>query len=107
MKIYSASNPTEAHIICEFLKAHDIACEVHGMDLFGLQGELPLGESTEPYIWLFDDNHHDQAIKIIEQFRQRSTHSDWCCSYCGEDNGAQFDLCWNCGANANRWLISK
>lgn len=100
MKIYSALNPTDAHIICELLKSHDIACVVHGADLFGLQGELPLGEATEPYIWLFDDGLYEKANQIIMQYREPSHRADWRCKRCGEDNGAEFDICWNCGTNA-------
>ena len=39
MKIFSASNPTEAHIICGLLESENIACEVRGEDLFGLKGK--------------------------------------------------------------------
>ena len=101
MKVYIATNPTEAHIVCELLKSNGIACEVHGADLFGLQGELPLGETTEPYIWLFDDKLQGKASEIIAQFKQPSHRGDWRCTLCGEDNGTQFDICWNCGRNAD------
>ena len=37
MKTFSASNPTEAHIICGLLESENIACEVRGEDLFGLK----------------------------------------------------------------------
>ena len=40
MKIFSASNPTEAHIICGLLESENIACEVRGEGLFGLKGFL-------------------------------------------------------------------
>ena len=51
MKIFSASNPTEAHIICGLLESENIACEVRGEGLFGLKGEyfrLGLGQKDFP-----------------------------------------------------------
>ncbi len=41
MKIFSASNPTEAHILCGLLQQQGIDAEVRGEGIFGLRGELP------------------------------------------------------------------
>lgn len=47
MKIFSAANPTEAHIICGLLESEKIACEVRGEGLFGLKGKsLSLKKQT-------------------------------------------------------------
>ncbi|MEZ9549197.1 putative signal transducing protein, partial [Vibrio crassostreae] len=54
MKIFSASNPTEAHIICGLLESENISCEVRGEGLFGLKGEIPFTEETDPYVWLYE-----------------------------------------------------
>ncbi|GAK85004.1 hypothetical protein JCM19238_2584 [Vibrio ponticus] len=47
MKIFSAANPPQAHIVCELLRANGITCEVRGEGIFGLQGEVPFGEASE------------------------------------------------------------
>lgn len=101
MKIYSASNPPEAHIVCELLKSQDISCEVRGEGIFGLQGEVPFGENSEPYVWLFDPDKCNQANEIIDQFRTTQNGSDWHCSQCGEINESQFGVCWQCGTAAD------
>ncbi|MDA0147184.1 putative signal transducing protein [Vibrio sp. LaRot3] len=98
MKVYSAANPPEAHIVCELLRSHNIDCEVRGEGIFGLQGELPFGETSEPYVWLLDASQSAQSKALIQQFQQ--THHDqqpWQCQQCGESNEAQFAICWQCG----------
>lgn len=100
MKIYSASNPPEAHIVCELLKSLNITCEVRGEGIFGLQGEVPFGENSEPYVWLLEANKARQARLAIEQYLTEEVGDSWCCEHCGESNEAQFGACWQCGHNA-------
>ncbi|MGJ7093789.1 putative signal transducing protein [Vibrio hannami] len=102
MKIYSAKNPTEAHIVCELLNSEDIFSEVRGDGIFGLKGELPLTDDTDPYVWLCDTSKMDEALSLIESFRQQSSDSlsNWDCVKCGEENEGQFGACWQCGQEA-------
>ncbi|KGY12864.1 hypothetical protein NM22_09130 [Vibrio tubiashii] len=100
MKIYSAATPTEAHIVCELLKSHSIDCEVRGEGIFSLQGEIPFGECSEPYIWLLEQSKKQQALDVIEQFNSLSKGENWFCQECGECNEPQFGACWQCGQNA-------
>ena len=65
MKIFSASNPTEAHIICGLLESENIACEVRGEGLFGLKGEIPFTEETDPYVWLYEPELASKALSLI------------------------------------------
>lgn len=99
MKIFTATNPPEAHIVCELLKSNQIDCEVRGEGIFGLQGEVPFGENSQPYVWLIDTQMTKQASAIVEQFlKQTSSGDEWRCEQCGETNEAQFGVCWQCGA---------
>lgn len=100
MKIFIATNPTDAHLLCELLKQAGIVCDVRGEGLFGLRGELPLNDDTAPYIWLFHPEQREQALALIEEYirpASDSTTKSWRCHYCGEINEAQFALCWQCG----------
>lgn len=100
MKVFVASNPTDAHILCELLKQASIACDVRGEALFGLRGELPLNEDTAPYIWLYDPQQLTAARAIIDDYLQpvnEQHRADWRCRQCGELNEAQFGACWRCG----------
>lgn len=100
MRLYSAATPPEAHILCELLKSHSISCEVRGEGLFGLQGEIPFGENSEPYIWLLDEKQLARAQSIIAEFNRSDQCEHWWCQQCGESNEAQFGICWQCGASA-------
>lgn len=101
MKIYTANNPPLAHIVCELLRANNIDCEVRGEGVFGLQGELPFGEASEPYVWLLETTQLNRAHELIMQFEQPQPEASWHCSDCGEENEGQFALCWQCGSSAN------
>ncbi|CAM2738398.1 DUF2007 domain-containing protein [Vibrio mytili] len=100
MKIFIAKNPAEAHIVCELLKAEQVCCEVRGEGIFGLKGELPFGEDTDPYVWLLNPEQHRQAAIIIEGYEkqtQPNVFPDWQCPHCLENNEGQFGACWRCG----------
>lgn len=97
MKVFSASNPTEAHILCGLLKQQCILAEVRGDGIFGLKGEIPLTEDTDPYVWLLQPNKIETVQAIILEYQQQQERMvDWTCSDCGEVNEGQFGLCWNC-----------
>ncbi|MDV7102992.1 DUF2007 domain-containing protein [Vibrio sp. TH_r3] len=97
MKIFSASNPTEAHIICGLMKQQNIQAEVRDEGLFSLKGELPLTNDTDPYVWLIDLDKLQQARVLINEYEdQQHDLVDWQCEKCGEQNEGQFALCWRC-----------
>ncbi|MGP8308175.1 putative signal transducing protein [Vibrio sp. YIC-376] len=100
MKIFIANNPAEAHIVCELLKMEQIHCEVRGEGIFGLKGELPFSDDTDPYVWLFDSEQQIKAMAIVAAYQtqaQPNTYQDWQCPECSEMNEGQFGACWQCG----------
>ncbi|MBR9788958.1 MAG: DUF2007 domain-containing protein [Vibrionaceae bacterium] len=100
MKIFIAKNPAEAHIVCELLKIEQVHCEVRGEGLFGLKGELPFGDDTDPYVWLLAEEQHMKAKAIVDAYQkqaQPNTNQDWTCPKCSEINEGQFGACWRCG----------
>ncbi|MGF1842421.1 DUF2007 domain-containing protein [Vibrio clamense] len=99
MKAFIASTPTEAHIVCEWLKSERIDCEVRGEGLFGLRGELPLNNDTDAYIWLHNPEQALKAKAIIDDYQQQcSSHQQhsWHCQHCNNENEPQFGVCWSC-----------
>ncbi len=100
MKIFIAKNPAEAHIVCELLRTEQIQCEVRGEGLFGLKGELPFGDDTDPYIWLFAPEQQMKAAGIVDDYQRQAQpnhYKDWYCPHCSEINEGQFGACWRCG----------
>lgn len=99
MKVFIANTPPEAHIVCELLRTHGIECEVRGEGLFGLQGEIPFGEHSDPYVWLLDLSHAEAAQQVIQRFTDPVKGKPWLCTQCSEWNEVQFSVCWNCSAS--------
>ncbi|NLS11303.1 DUF2007 domain-containing protein [Vibrio sp. SM6] len=100
MKLYIASTPPEAHILCDWLKAEQIDCEVRGEGIFSLQGELPFGDVSAPYVWLLKPEQAIKAHNLLAQWASESSEQqkNWRCASCGEENERQFALCWHCGS---------
>ncbi|ORT49478.1 hypothetical protein ST37_13855 [Vibrio sp. qd031] len=99
MKLYSAANPTEAHLLSELLRSQRIQVEVRGDALFSLKGELPLTDDSDPYVWLLDLTQQHQAEKIVQEFVSQANDTsgpNWRCEHCGEENEPQFGACWQC-----------
>lgn len=97
MKIFSASNPVEAHIVCELLKSQHIMAKVHSSEIFSLKGEIPLTNDTDPYVWLLDENDESKAREIVRDYEKEESRPNWFCLQCHESIEAQFAVCWNCG----------
>ncbi|MBW3696610.1 DUF2007 domain-containing protein [Vibrio sp. T187] len=103
MKIFVAKNPAEAHIVCGLLQTENIQCEVRGEGLFGLKGEIPFSDDTDPYVWLANPEHKLVAEAIVSDYRTQSLASNttsWICESCNEENEPQFGACWQCGASS-------
>jgi hypothetical protein len=103
IKIYSASHPTDAHLLRGILESYGIRSIVRGEYLFNGRGELPVTPETAPSVWIYDDSEFDDAHAIaLEYDRTKSTPVDdvnqWICDSCGEESGEPFTRCWNCGA---------
>lgn len=99
MKIFSAHNPIEAHIVRGLLESQNIHAKVHSDNIFSLKGEIPMTNDTDPYVWLIDHRFAKQAKAIITEYenRKEDEHPNWICSQCNESVEAIFAVCWNCG----------
>lgn len=99
--IYSAEHPTEAHIIRGILESQGVRCEVRGEGIFGLKGELPCTQETDPTIWLLYEAQYPIACQIIQDYEHTKRVNalcveNWVCQSCGEESEVQFGVCWKC-----------
>lgn len=98
--VYSAENPTEAHLCRQFLEGEGIEALVEGEILWQARGDLPPNESTNPTVVVSAEDY-EIARTLIEQFEQRLKDDreleTWSCSHCAEDNPGSFEVCWSCG----------
>jgi hypothetical protein len=88
----------DAHILRGLLEQSGIAAHVFNENAQSGAGELPLQEAL-PEVWVTDERDFTRAQELIREFERapRVTASTRC-SACGEDNPANFQVCWNCGA---------
>ena len=84
--------------IKQLLDAQGIPCFVKNEFAIGAMGELsPM--DVLPEVWINDPQWLPKAQQFIADFdSQPIDASPWICSQCQEPNGANFELCWQCGA---------
>ncbi|MGR8918349.1 MAG: putative signal transducing protein [Gammaproteobacteria bacterium] len=99
-RVYASADPVECGLMESVLKSAGIECLVRNRYLGGAVGELPVNESW-PEIWVVDERDLAAAERLIANVRTpREGGRDWRCPRCGEHIEAQFDQCWQCGAEA-------
>lgn len=102
IKIYSASNLPEAHLLVNLLQQAGIAAQILNSYAQGASGEIPF-EQAYPQIWLEDERDKSLAERIISKYESTPSDTEWVfCRQCGERNPANFELCWHCGKDFNR-----
>ncbi|HHX82249.1 MAG TPA: DUF2007 domain-containing protein [Pseudomonadaceae bacterium] len=94
--VYKNENRALVYSVKNILHFNNIESEVKNEYGHSIAGGLGLANSLME-LWLVDDGQYDKARAIIaEQVDATTTLSAWTCSRCGEDNGGNFQLCWNC-----------
>tara|TARA_Y100000114_G_scaffold122015_1_gene117272 strand:- start:171 stop:491 length:321 start_codon:yes stop_codon:yes gene_type:complete len=101
-KLFTSQDAFELQAVRSELDALSIPYMVKNEFASGAIGELPWQDSQQE-VWLVDDSWYARASKVIELFIQKSndkavSSEDWICGECSEQNGAAFDVCWQCGA---------
>ena len=100
IKLYSAADPLQAHVLRGALESVGIRAEVRRDTLFSTRGETPVTFDTLPEVWIADDADMALARRMVEKLEapaKASVGPRWICSRCGEHVEPQFDECWNCG----------
>lgn len=97
LKLYTAENPLEAHMLRGFLEAHGIEAIVQGDHLFNGRGALPLSFDTLPTVWAVRPSEHASAKVLLEEWQARPDLANWDCRGCGEHVDGAFESCWQCG----------
>lgn len=98
-RLCRASDLPNAHILRGLLEQSGIEVRVFNENAQSGVGQLPVSDA-QPEIWLVDERDLDRAQALLQEFDSapRVTGAT-ACSQCGEDNPANFQLCWNCGAS--------
>src|SRR5690606_17888944 len=98
VRVYTAADAGDAHLVRDLLAAEGVRAVIQGENLSMARGEIPLGPTTAPSVWVREGDV-PQARALIEAF-ERPTPSQrpaWTCPNCGERIEGQFSECWRCG----------
>jgi hypothetical protein len=98
-RVYRALNLPDAHIVRAMLEQSGIEAHVFNENAQSGVGQLPVTEAY-PEIWLADERDLDRAKALVREFETapRVTGSVRCPA-CGEENPANFQVCWSCSAS--------
>jgi len=97
-KLCSASNLPNAHLLRNLLEQSGIEARVFNENAQSGAGELPIPDAY-PQLWVVDERDVQRAREIIEAFeRMPAISATVLCAACTEENPANFQVCWNCGA---------
>jgi hypothetical protein len=101
-RVYTAPELGMVHLARNLLRTNGIDCVVRGEHLgVAAGGVAPI--DTWPELWV-PATEVDAARALIEAEMSDlpEVGEEWDCDVCGERIGAQFGLCWSCGAQAPR-----
>jgi hypothetical protein len=98
IKVYTAANLQDAHLLMGLLRTRGIEAQVLNAAAQGGLGEIPFTQ-TYPEIWLVHARDLDRARALCAEFDAAPAAGvDTQCPACGEPSPSTFEVCWNCGA---------
>ncbi|MBN8470642.1 hypothetical protein JYJ95_29385 [Corallococcus exiguus] len=86
----------EARMLAGALESAGLSVDIRGESLVPLSGEIP---STEAWVelWLWPQELEAGRQVLAElQANQEAASRSVACPRCGEENPANFELCWSC-----------
>lgn len=95
--VFLAGSLTEAELLKERLRQSGITAIIKNRELQGALGELPL--TLLPEVCVVDERDVERALEevaALENSGRTLLGPDIACPACGEDNPANFELCWKC-----------
>lgn len=96
IRVYSASDEFDAHMIRGMLEENGLRCVIQGTALWGARGELPFTLDTAPSVWVADQADHDRARQLIAEHHAQAVPRH--CRNCGYDiQGLPEPRCPECG----------
>lgn len=103
IRVYTALNPAEAHLVVGLLEQEGIRAAVRGDALFTTVegGGAVLG--MRPTVWIEDPDQEAAARALADRYARgevlaQADDAPWICADCGEPHDPPFAFCWRCGA---------
>lgn len=98
-RFYIAVNRFDAYLLLHQLQHAGIAAHVFNEHVQSIVGEVP-PDVAQPQVWLERAADRPRAERVLAALQsERRQSGSVRCAACGEDNPANFELCWRCGAS--------
>jgi len=95
--LYSHQNPMMVHNIVNALDCQGIESQIRNEMIISVMGE-GAGFDAWPEVWVADEDLV-QATRVLEKALTIVDHNKtWVCPDCGEQNEANFEVCWQCSS---------
>jgi hypothetical protein len=96
-RFYIALNRFDAYLLLHRLQHAGIAAHVFNEHVQSIVGDVP-PDVAQPQVWLENSSDRPRAERELAAMqRERAQTGSIRCRDCGEDNPANFELCWKCG----------
>lgn len=98
-RVWSGSTLHDTAHLQNLVEQAGIGCFIKHRELVSALGDLPFLDCS-PELWVLHDEQAARATAVIRDALRPDTGAPramWRCTECGEDNEAQFAVCWNCG----------
>jgi Putative prokaryotic signal transducing protein len=96
-RFYIALNRFDAYLVLHRLQQAGIVAHVFNENMQSIVGDVP-PDVAQPQVWLEDSADRPRAEKVLAAMRaERARTGNVWCRNCGEENPANFELCWKCG----------
>jgi hypothetical protein len=97
IRIYSAANLPEAHLLMGLLADAGIRARVLNEYAQGGMGEIPFPNAC-PEVWIEREADRERALAVVRTYERRGPDpAPRLCAHCGEENPGSFETCWRCG----------
>ena len=98
-RFYTALNRFDAYLLLHRLQHAGISAHVFNEHVSSIVGEVP-PDVAQPQVWLADERDRPRAEAVLAALaRDRAQSGSVFCRACHEENPANFELCWHCGAS--------
>lgn len=98
LRLYTAANLPEAHLLRQWLAHAGIEAHVFNENAQSGMGEIPFTHAW-PEVWIASAHDEGRARDVVRSFeRPAAPRPDVFCPGCRERNPGNFEMCWNCGA---------
>jgi hypothetical protein len=98
-RFYTALNRFDAYLLLHRLRQVGVSAHVFNEHASSIVGDVP-PDVAQPQVWLEHARDRERAEAALAALAaERAQTGTVSCGSCNEENPANFELCWRCGAN--------